>query len=583
MAKFCLKKGSKRVSARKRYKIEKKVREHNRKVRREAKKNPKSKKKANTVQVPNSCPFKEDILKEVEVLKKQREEEKQKQREAARERKREQLSGNLEGLVTQAQNKQIQHDSSIVKSSAHETEKKPVKREENSLKAHYKEFKKVLDSADVILEVVDARDPLGTRCKQVEEAVQTAKGNKRLVLVLNKADLVPRENLDNWLKYLRRSLPAVAFKSSTQDQSKRLGRKKLGKKTEDLIQGGVCFGAELLLSLLANYCRNSGTVKTSIRVGVVGLPNVGKSSVINSLKRSRACDVGNTPGVTKCVQMVQLDSKIKLLDSPGIVFANPQQDKDGPDDSSVALKNAVRIEALQDPFTPASAILKRVSKKYMMELYDILEYSSPDEFFAMKAARMGKFKKGGIPDATAAARGVLADWNSGKIRYYTLPPEDSASQLSAEIVQQFAKEFDIDSFATEEAMMLDHVGAESAKANTAESLVCDSSGPVDAAMEIEIQEKRTQKKVAVLGVDKKKAKKGDPKPTAIEGRKKKVEPLFEIEGNQKLNKLNKIQFKKLKKERARGEKAATGLAQVLEDIQITASDDYNFETDFKPK
>lgn len=131
---------------------------------------------------------------------------------------------------------------------------------------------------------------------KVEEAVRQAKGNKRLVIVLNKADLVPRENLDQWLKYLRVSLPAVAFKSSTQDQANRLGRRKLGKKKQSMIQSGTCFGAELLLSLLGNYCRNSGTVKHSIQVGVVGLPNVGKSSVINSLKRNKACNVGNTPG-----------------------------------------------------------------------------------------------------------------------------------------------------------------------------------------------------------------------------------------------------------------------------------------------
>lgn len=134
-------------------------------------------------------------------------------------------------------------------------------------------------------------------CIQVEEAVRSAKENKRLVLVLNKADLIPRENLDQWLKYLRGSLPAVAFKSSTQSQARRLGRKKLGRKTESMIQGNTCFGAELLLSLLGNYCRNSDNVKTSIRVGVVGLPNVGKSSVINSLKRNKACNVGNVPGI----------------------------------------------------------------------------------------------------------------------------------------------------------------------------------------------------------------------------------------------------------------------------------------------
>jgi len=118
------------------------------------------------VEIPNQCPFKEDILKEVEAMKKQREEERQKQKKAARERKREQLAKDgLQGLVKQAENKQLAHKSMEIDSGQDQI-KKGVAKEENSLKTYYKEFKKVLDAADVILEVVDARDPLGTRCKE---------------------------------------------------------------------------------------------------------------------------------------------------------------------------------------------------------------------------------------------------------------------------------------------------------------------------------------------------------------------------------------------------------------------------------
>lgn len=295
------------------YKILKKVREHKRKVRKEAKKHPKGKSiKSKMIQVPNICPFKEEILSDAAKYKEHQEEERQKRREQIKVERQEQKTKakkqTLEELVQSAEMRDAVHtafNEGKVPANANDKAYKGEKNKENSLKAYFKEFRKVIEAADVVLEVVDARDPLGTRCVEVEKAVKSAPGNKRLVLVLNKADLVPRDNLDKWIKYLRKFGPVTAFKASTQDQNSRLGRRKFNKNVsnEKALQGSPCVGAELLMSMLANYCRNKG-IKTSIRVGIVGIPNVGKSSIINSLTRGRACSVGCTPGVTRLVTLI---------------------------------------------------------------------------------------------------------------------------------------------------------------------------------------------------------------------------------------------------------------------------------------
>lgn len=83
-------------------------------------------------------------------------------------------------------------------------------------------------------------------------------------------DLVPKEILAKWLKYLRRTVPAIAFKASTQKQKQKLGRRKVKKNwSQQETQVSPCVGAEVLMSLLNNYCRNKD-IKTSIHVGIVG-------------------------------------------------------------------------------------------------------------------------------------------------------------------------------------------------------------------------------------------------------------------------------------------------------------------------
>lgn len=305
-------------------------------------------------------------------------------------------------------------------------------RKDTSRKQFDKVYKQVVDSADVVLYVLDARDPMGTRSKEVEQVVMAAdQGSKRLIFILNKIDLVPPPVLRSWLIFLRRSFPTLPLRAS-----KSTANAKTFEHKELTLQGT----AETLFKALKTFAE-SRQLKRSVKVGIIGYPNVGKSSVINALSKrmgnkAAGCPTGAEAGVTTSLREVKLDNKLKLIDSPGIVFPNTTE---GSKESKVLQKarlvllNAVPPKEIDDPVPAVSLLLKRLSNSEdlftkLMEVYDLPALHSvgsdrTTDFLVQVARKRGRLGRGGVPNLHAAGQTVLTDWRDGRITGWTSPPK----------------------------------------------------------------------------------------------------------------------------------------------------------------
>ncbi|MFT7800714.1 guanine nucleotide-binding protein-like 3 [Arapaima gigas] len=388
-----LKKASKRLTCAKRYKIQRKIREHNRKLRKEAKKKGITKRVKKDPGVPNDAPFKEDILREAEERRIKLEELKEKKK--------------LEKKKERAEKRK--KDSASNKEPQAKKAKKVTKLKCINIA--------VVDASEVIIEVLDARDPLGCRCPELEEAILKHEGKKKLLMVLNKIDRVPKENVKKWLNYLQRDFPTVAFKAATQLQDRMpQEQKKRNSNRADLSLGLATYGSSCLLELLQEYA-GKRQVEGPLKVGVVGFPNVGKSSVVNSLKGSRACNAGVPRGVTKCMQEVHISKNIKVIDSPAILVS--------PSSSGVALalRSLLSTDKRDSVLDAVRALLKHCDNQQVMLQYCVPAFKNYLEFLTLFAKKRGFLQKGGVPNTEQAAETFLCEWTGAKLSYHCNPPE----------------------------------------------------------------------------------------------------------------------------------------------------------------
>ncbi|KAL2154675.1 hypothetical protein VTH82DRAFT_3351 [Thermothelomyces myriococcoides] len=258
----------------------------------------------------------------------------------------------------------------------------------------WNELYKVIDSSDVILHVLDARDPLGTRCRHVEKYLATEAPHKHLVFVLNKIDLVPSSTAAAWIRVLQKDHPTCAMRSSIRNP----------------------FGRGSLIDLLRQFSVLHKDRK-QISVGLIGYPNVGKSSIINTLRGKAVAKVAPIPGETKVWQYVTLMKRIYLIDCPGIV---PPNQHDTPQD--LLLRGVVRVENVENPEQYIPAVLKKVKTHHMERTYELKGWKDHMEFLELLARKSGRLLKGGEPDVDGVAKMVLNDFMRGKIPWFTPAP-----------------------------------------------------------------------------------------------------------------------------------------------------------------
>ncbi|MBT3643039.1 GTPase RsgA [archaeon] len=241
----------------------------------------------------------------------------------------------------------------------------------------------VLRNSDVVLLLVDARMPELSQNSEIVSKVESMK-EKRLIVVFNKCDLISKTEL----KKLEKEYPNAYFVSSTKKKN-----------------------VEKLKRHLVNLSENFD--RFSLRVGLVGYPNVGKSSLINLLAPTAKAKVSSVSGTTKKTQWVR-DKKLRIMDSPGIIPFGDSKTKLG----MTASKDPHKIKNPENIAIKIINYLRTKESKALLNFYSVGNLKSEDDYeiFEAIARKKGYLIKGGEVDEHRTAIQIIDDWQKGKIK-----------------------------------------------------------------------------------------------------------------------------------------------------------------------
>lgn len=315
----------------------------------------------------------------------------------------------------------------------------------------WRQLWRVLERSHLVVQVVDARDPLMYRCEDVEAYCRELCPNKVPVLLLNKADLLSDELRAQWAKYFTDrgvkyyfwsavdatvELERLAKEGSPQEEQEERP-KPTGERPPYSCE---VLGREELLMELERAAEAAATANGTVPhpregdprrpvvAGFIGYPNVGKSSTLNALIGVKKASVAATPGKTKHFQTISINEDFMLCDCPGLVFPSFATSK-----AEMAVSGLVPIDRLTDIRAPIDVIGQRAPRQYLEALYS-LHLPRPEEHEDRNRPCTGAellrayalcrhyVAGSGLPDETRAGRNLLKDYRDGKLLVCRFPP-----------------------------------------------------------------------------------------------------------------------------------------------------------------
>lgn len=271
-----------------------------------------------------------------------------------------------------------------------------------------KQIQEDLKLVDIVIEILDSRIPVSSQNPDIGDLLK----NKKRIIILNKSDLADQNETQKWINHFKKQ----GIKSIEVDSNKGKGTNQVTKLIEEIMKDEL------------EAQNNKGRIRKTIRVMIVGIPNVGKSSFINRISKKTTMTVGNRPGVTKQKQWIRIGNQIELLDTPGVLWPKFENNQVG---LNLAYTGSIKDEVI-DKVEIAYNLIQYLDQNYSQTFYEKYKINNQEinnlknnpqyylELMYLIGKKRGALVSGGNIDEEKVANIILDDFRNAKIGKITL-------------------------------------------------------------------------------------------------------------------------------------------------------------------